>query len=712
MKLQYTTRALLLQAILTASALAYNQHAAAEEPVSAEDAALSAVVVNSGSAKTQSILRQDIIATESFSARDIEKSGGSMLTEVVDKRPGVSVQNECSLCNSRNILLNNLPGRFTTVLIDGIPIFSSVSAAYGLDSVSLGGLERIDVSRGAGASLIAPEALSGAVNLITRRPLENEVKLNQQFGSYHQRQTDAFAARVFSGGAATVNFSTNTHGGVDGDGNGVTEFSRFDRNLGGIGLFADDIGGFKIKSRLDFVEEKRMGGPYGSSYSSAKASLDGNPYDWSSGPHGSPYADGWVIPDTGLKSTYNQGKAGMSEIIFTNRAQFIGSGSRKLGDGTLRVAFGYANHKQDSFYEKTVYKSDQSQYYLEASTQQPIESGYVTAGVNYRYEDLTSTGRNSSGVANNGIDNYLYQTPGVFLQVYRAFLDNRLEANGSVRIDKHNEFGVITSPRLNLLWTHDDPQLNSRFSVGKGYRAPTSFFEQDHGILDTTKIVRQVTKPEISHNASYVLSYASDRFAFSGGFNWNKIYNVALLDSGAVDTGGNSVTLFTSADRPITVKGADVTLTYKITGNLEGSLGLEKTNYQFDPGTLPFARPEERVYLTLDYERGPLDLLAKATWTGSQDLARFYDYANNPRYNLDGSKKQDKSPTFWTVDLRADYKFNQQWSSYVGVDNAFDYKQADHEGTLFVDGAGNIDVTHIWGPFRGRFLFGGIKFNL
>ncbi|MDP1606069.1 MAG: hypothetical protein Q8L93_05440 [Rhodocyclaceae bacterium] len=72
----------------------------------------------------------------------------------------------------RNIVLNNLPGRYTTLLIDGIPIFSSVSTAYGLDSVSLGGL----------------------------------------------------------------------------------------------GFFADDLGGFKVKGRLDIVDEKRMGGAMGRNY--------------------------------------------------------------------------------------------------------------------------------------------------------------------------------------------------------------------------------------------------------------------------------------------------------------------------------------------------------------------------------------------------------------------------------------------------------------
>ncbi|MDX9944769.1 MAG: TonB-dependent receptor plug domain-containing protein, partial [Azonexus sp.] len=157
---------------------------------------MSEITVSSGkTVGAKPVLRDEIIATESLGARELEKTGATMLTEALDKRPGISVQTECSICNVRNVVLNNLPGRYTTLLIDGIPIFSSVSTAYGLDSVSLGGVERIEISRGAGTSLIAPEALAGSVNMITRRPTENEFKAIQQFGSFGHMNTDLFGAK-------------------------------------------------------------------------------------------------------------------------------------------------------------------------------------------------------------------------------------------------------------------------------------------------------------------------------------------------------------------------------------------------------------------------------------------------------------------------------------------------------------------------------------
>ena len=147
---------------------------------SKEGGTLPEVTVHSLGTSTQrqmrpGALRDDIVMTESVSARAIEKTGATNVNEAVDKNPGVAVQVECSICNVRNVLLNNLPGRYTTLLIDGIPMYSSVSSAYGLDSVGLYGVERIDIARGAGASLIAPEALAGTVNIVTKRPTRDKV---------------------------------------------------------------------------------------------------------------------------------------------------------------------------------------------------------------------------------------------------------------------------------------------------------------------------------------------------------------------------------------------------------------------------------------------------------------------------------------------------------------------------------------------------------
>jgi outer membrane receptor for ferrienterochelin and colicins len=656
-------------------------------------------------------LREEIVKTESISERAIERSGATNINEVLDKNPGIAVQVECSICNVRNVVLNNLPGRYTTLLIDGVPIFSSVSSAYGLDSVSVYGLERIDVARGAGASLIAPEALSGTVNIVTKRPTTAESRVRLQLASFGSQQADAYLARPFDGGAFTATVNYNKHDAVDGDGNGVSEYSGYDRKIGGVGYFLDDLGGFKLRGRLDVVNEKRGGGATGADYAAIKASITGNPFDWSRGVHGSPDASGWIDPSTGALLPYAGGRGGFSEIIFTDRVQWVTSAEKRFGERKLRLAFGAAQHRQDSFYELATYVGKQRQYYAEASWQFPLADWLLTTGANYRYEDLRSHGATAAGVAVNGIDDYAYKVPAVYLQAYRSFFGDALELNASVRYDRHNVFGGITSPRVNALW-HHTAQVSSRVSVGTGFRAPTSFFEQDHGILDTLRIVRGIDKPEKSTNFSYAASYADDRLAATASYNYNRIRNFAILDPGQVDVNGNPFTLFTSATEPVTVQGVDLNVSYQLTPGLSITAAGEHFDYRFPPGTLVFARPKAKAYFGLDFDRGSFELTGKLVWTGPMDLNRFHDEGSGSqnRFNLDGTPKLDKSPGFVTFDVRGEWRINKTVAVYAGADNLFDYKQSDKESFLFVDATGAADVTHLWGPNRGRYVYAGVKF--
>ena len=710
-KLLARRRALALTplALIMASSFA----AQAQTASAAADGTLPPVTItgktNQGSMRPGA-LRDEIVRTESIGEKAIARSGATNINEALDKNPGISVQVECSICNVRNVLLNNLPGRYTTLMIDGVPIFSSVSSAYGLDSVSVYGVERIDVARGAGASLIAPEALSGTVNLVTKRPTISENRARAQLGSFGSQQADAYLARPFEGGAITATLNYNKHDAVDADGDGVSEYSGYARKLGGIGYFLDDAGGFKVRGRFDIVSEKRGGGALGTDYAAIKASTSGNPFDWRRGVHGSPNPGGWINPADGTLLPYDDGRGGFSEIIFTDRLQWVSTAEKQFGESKLRLAFGAAQHKQDSYYELATYVGKQHQVYAEASYQFPVADWLLTTGANLRYEDLKSKGATADGTVVSGIDNYIYRVPALYLQAYRSFFDDALEINASMRYDKHNEFGGITSPRLNALY-HHTAQLSSRISVGTGFRAPTSFFEQDHGILDTLRIVRTIDKPEKSTNFSYAASYADERLAVTASYNVNRIKNFALLDPGQVDANGQPFTLFTSATQPVTVQGADLNMSYLLTPALTVTAAAEVFNYKFPPGTLVFARPKARAYFGLDFDQGPLELTAKLVVTGPMALRKFHDDGSGAqnRFNLDGTPKRDKSPRYATLDLRGEYRVNKTFSVYAGADNVLDVKQSDKESFLFVDGDGAPDVVHLWGPNRGRYLYAGVK---
>ena len=661
-------------------------------------------------------LRDEIIKTESISAREMGQSGATNLTELMVNRPGIDVQIECSVCNSRNITLNNLPGRFTTVMVDGVPIFSSVSNAYGLDMIGLNGLERVEISRGAGTSLVAPESLAGTVNLVTKRPTTEGFELDLGVGSYGLQRQSVYASKLLSGGAMSITGTLQKQDSVDATGTGISQYTGHARSQWGAGLFLDDVGGFKLKGRFDHLEEKRMGGPLGTDYDAVRADRAGNPFDFSQGVNASPGKNSWIDPSTGLPtSDYGDGRFGFAQIINTQRDQLVLSGDKKVGQGLLHLALGYAEHGQDSWYGGDAdYFGKQRQYYLESSYKQAVNATLLTAGVSYRYEDLHSRSYSPNTLplpaATVDADAYEYRTPGVFVQAYRTFFDDRLEVNASLRHDQNNVYGDITTPRLNLLWHHTD-EIASRLSMGTGYRMPTSFFELEHAVLQASAVDRSQAKAETSENVSYAWSYAGDRLTATVSANHSRIHNLALF---VADPGDASRLLLQPAASAYTVNNLDFAGSWQVTAKNALTLGLERYNYQFNSadfqGSL-FVRPQERLMLGLDHAEGPWNLNLKATYTGPQDLAKFFDYANNPRFDLNGNPKPDWSPSFWVVDLHANYQVNKSVSAYMGINNLLDYKQASKDSFLWVDQEAALDVSHIWGPNLGRAFSAGVKIN-
>jgi outer membrane receptor for ferrienterochelin and colicins len=675
------------------------------------------VLVESGAsaATEQGALRQDVVKTESIPQEEMQKTGATSLTDALTHRPGIDIQVECSVCNVRSITLDNLPGRYTTLTLDGIPIFSPVSNAYGLDMLGVNGLESIDVSRGAGTSLTTPESLAGTVNLVSRVPSQDTAEADVSAGDFGYRRQTLYLAKVYDWGAFSVNGTNQDHDNVDGVGMGVSQYTGYRRDLGGLGLFLNDLGGFKVKSRYDHIEEKRMGGPLGDNYSAVLASTTGNPFNFSAGPNGSPNPNGWIDPSNGQLLPYNDGAFGLAEIIFTTRDQFAGTAERHFGDTRLHIGLGLARHQQSSWYgDDSDYWDHQEQAYLDVNLQRIFGETLVTAGVNYKYEALHSTSISETqgtpyyGILRANVDAYLYRTPGIYAQAYRTFFKERLELNVSLREDHNNDFGAITTPRLNALWHHSDI-LSSRFAVGTGYRLPTSFFEQDHGILTDTYVDRSQARPERSFNASYTLSYAKNQTAVAASLNHTRVNDMALFVDNANSQGDFALE---PAQHPFMVDNADIDGTWKASASDSITLGLEGYLYSFNSSDAYYAslfsRPEYRVSISYDHDAGPWDFNVRGTFTGPQNLAKWYDYQDNPQFNLNGAAKINQSPTFWVVDMHTSYEISEMASVYFGITNIFDYQQARHDSFLFTDSSGDINVTHIWGPNIGRqFVAGG-----
>ncbi|HEY8388525.1 MAG TPA: TonB-dependent receptor plug domain-containing protein, partial [Parasegetibacter sp.] len=101
-------------------------------------------VVVSGTLKEVKKLASPILV-ETYSASFFKKNPVPNLFESLGTLNGVQPQINCNVCNTGDIHINGMEGPYTMVLIDGMPIVSSLSTVYGLMGIPSSLIKRIEI---------------------------------------------------------------------------------------------------------------------------------------------------------------------------------------------------------------------------------------------------------------------------------------------------------------------------------------------------------------------------------------------------------------------------------------------------------------------------------------------------------------------------------------------------------------------------------------
>ena len=135
------------------------------------------------------------IPVEVYSAKLFRKNPSPNIFEAMNMINGVQPQLNCNVCNTGDIHINGMEGPYTMILIDGMPVVSSLSTVYGLMGIPQSMVKRIEVVKGPSSTLYGSEAVAGLVNIITNSP-ENSprFKLKQTATSAGEFNTDLAAA--------------------------------------------------------------------------------------------------------------------------------------------------------------------------------------------------------------------------------------------------------------------------------------------------------------------------------------------------------------------------------------------------------------------------------------------------------------------------------------------------------------------------------------
>ncbi|WP_134087814.1 TonB-dependent receptor plug domain-containing protein [Olivibacter sp. XZL3] len=133
------------------------------------------------------------IETQGFAVNVIETQGASLRSfqtnELLDRTVGVRVRQNGGLGSAVNYNLNGMSGNSVRIFVDGIPI-STYGESFSLNSIPPALIERIEVYKGVIPAHLADDAMGGAINVILKKGMSNNLVASVSYGSFNTIQSN------------------------------------------------------------------------------------------------------------------------------------------------------------------------------------------------------------------------------------------------------------------------------------------------------------------------------------------------------------------------------------------------------------------------------------------------------------------------------------------------------------------------------------------
>lgn len=587
------------------------------------------------------------------------------------------------------ISINHLPFYYTSTFIDGILIpetFLDTAQLFSSSSV-----QNIKVNKGAGSSNIKPASLAGSVEIETLNALQESISAHAStgnFGFYNAGINATNKINEKSGIMFSINANGQNH--IDKNKDNIAESPKLN-NIFTTLAHQFNEGNLKIKTRLDISSNKRKGG---STIVDTKNS-EGNPFNFLNA--GSSVSNGF-INDEGDTITYNEGTAGMLEIIDNTRFALLSSveSQKYTGGGVVSLL------QRDNFYSGNKYKANESNVFLTGARKININNIKLKLGGDFQYQKLSSDIINNLHTLKNP-DGYSFAATSLFGDI--LYSRNNIDANISGRGTHHSQFNFIGTLKSKVNYHHTQ-NIISTITAGNGYYLPGSSFEQNHEFVteNIASLKRNVTKATQALNASYNTNFVFNKSQINLNYNYNEIKNIASLDIHDGDA------QFKTLNGKYKTQGVGLDFTYFITPTLLWNVTGEKYWHDLsslEEGYVILARPDYKLFTKLTKKINSNLFNIKATYFGKQDLEKFY----GKLYNLSGTQNARFSKDYIILDADYTKTFHNKYKIYFGVENILNFVQVRNSPQIVAHHE-HLDNINSWGPVRGRFFYIGTKIDI
>lgn len=406
--------------------------------VMVEMAGMEMEAVRISATRTERLTEETPIRVEVLDEMEVDENrlmAPSGITMLLNETPGLRVHHASPTLGTGSVRILGLPGQYTVMLADGLPLYGGSNSALGPLDVSPVDLQRVEIIKGAASSLYGGQALGGVINLVSKTPNgKSEVLLNRRTLGV----TDAatwLSRRIASAGGVSLLASGSLQNAEDIDHDGWADQARARR--------------WGLRPRLTVVDARGR-------------SL------FVTGSYGYDTRDGGT-----LSGAVTPGGTAFQEALTSHRADVGARAIIPLRDsGNIAIRLAVAGNRRSREFGPGPLENDGSATgFLEITRAIVASRGTTVLGSTLQLDDF----RNSL----NPRYDHRWFTPSLFATTEGVV--GPLTLSLSARGDAHPQAGFQLTERISAL-AKPAQDWWVRVSAGTGFAAPTAMTEETEAI--------------------------------------------------------------------------------------------------------------------------------------------------------------------------------------------------------------------------------------
>lgn len=629
---------------------------------------------------TSNFISKDVVKTEVLSQNEFKKASCCDLSGCFGSNSSVEVAVTDIVTNTKEMQILGLDGSYTQILLDGIPNMSGLTSKYGLNSIPGTLINKINISKGANSVLQGYESISGIINIELKDFSSSEKFLfNGYMNDMLEKHVNTNYADKWNNWSTLFSFHTAQESKrMDENADGFLDAPLVTRYMGyNKWKYEESHDGIMFDAAVQYVNEKRTGGQKG----------------FNKEEKGSNTIYGQTVDLNSFKVYSKIGKT------FKNEEQIKGF-------------FSYDAYEDVSYYGITRYAAKQKSLYANVFFEKELFSdNMIKGGLSYRYEiideDINFTHATNKSYA--GAYNKKESIPGIFIEDVLTTMDKKLMVISGVRLDYHNKFNMPVTPRF-LAKYEFSPETILRASFGTGFRT-INLFNEYSNLLSSGRdiIVTEELNPEKVVNfgvnlvqyftigdvhADLVVDYYKTNFINKIIPDYNTNTSQVIFEN---LNGSASSDIFQIETNIKLFNSLELKNSYKYNLVKQTQNGIEED--------APFI-PKHKILSNISYafDENKWSANVSMNWFGRQSLP------DTKSYPIEYQRPSESEP-FAVFNAQ----LNKNWESfefYAGVENIFDYKQANPIVSADNPFGQYFDTSFIWGPVKGREIYAGFRFKL